>query len=190
MISVLGGFICFLVWVRKPKGKASTAVKETERVLVSLPHSRSHRLYAFKPGCWIVHSLSLTFAKSRALQIEHSQLPPTRRGTLPNRLLRFLQYVAGQRAVSLTCRPAQTKRTEALSFRNSEKIFLSLSFAKRPALMFWCSLHWSLAIIVYPGGGDAANGKLEGSGEPRTPCILQLDSMAGGHTNVEDLLRQ
>ncbi|GAQ85607.1 Ulp1 protease family protein [Klebsormidium nitens] len=53
------------------------------------------------------------------------------------------------------------------------------------------SLHWSLAIIVYPGGGDSINGKLAGPwlGQ-RTPCILQLDSMAGGHTNVEDLLRQ
>jgi Ulp1 family protease len=56
-------------------------------------------------------------------------------------------------------------------------------------MKFFCSLHWSLAIIVYAGGGDFPNGKATGSHVARTPCILQLDSMAGGHTNVEDLLR-
>jgi hypothetical protein len=47
-----------------------------------------------------------------------------------------------------------------------------------------CRDHWSLAIIAYPFGASPSKGVR------RTPALLPLDSMEGGHENVESTLRR
>jgi hypothetical protein len=51
-------------------------------------------------------------------------------------------------------------------------------------LVLQCRDHWSLAVLVYPGGASPSKG-VKG-----TPAILHLDSMEGGHNNVECNLRR
>jgi len=51
--------------------------------------------------------------------------------------------------------------------------------------LLYFSSHWSLVIICHPGSLGHLPGQKQG-----TPCILHLDSIAGGHQNIQENIRE